>query len=164
MEYRSVGNRCAVFFDSLHLPISREEILTILNKKGFVSVEVDIVTLARQCIVSSRYRRGARLFETPAVVDCSSFIKWLYTQRGIWLPRRSIQQSVMGESVSLNEIVAGDVIFVSGYIDYYHDDPAKGVGHVGISTGEGTIVHTANSKSGVVEISLDDFIGINKFR
>lgn len=164
MEYRVVGNRCAVILSSLHLPISREETLTMLNHKGFVLVEVNIVALARQCIGTSQYRRGARLFEAPAIVDCSSFIKWLYAQRGIWLPRRSIQQRELGELVNLDELVAGDVVFVSGWIDCYHDNPAHGVGHVGIATGDGTIVHAADRKANIVEIPLDEFVGKTKFR
>ena len=60
MEYRSVGSRCAVVLDSLHLPISRKEALTILNDKGFLVIEVDIIALARQCIGASQYRRAAR--------------------------------------------------------------------------------------------------------
>lgn len=163
MEYRSVGNRCAVILDSLHLPISREETFVLLKGKGFVLVEVDIVTLARQCIGTSRYRRGARFFEAPTIVDCSSFIKWLYAQRGVWLPRRSIQQRELGEVVSIDEITAGDVVFVSGWIDYYHDDPANGVGHVGVATDEGTVVHAANKKVNVVETPLDKFVN-SKFR
>ena len=164
MEYRAVGNRCAVILDSLHLPISHEETLIILNHKGFVLVEVDIIALARQCIGISQYRRGARPSEAPLVVDCSSFIKWLYAQRGIWLPRRSIQQRELGEVVNLDELVAGDVVFISGRIDYYHDDPANGVGHVGIATGYGTVVHAADRKVNVVESPLDKFVGETKFR
>ena len=164
MEYRAVGNRCAVILDSLHLPISHEETLIILNHKGFVLVEVDIIALARQCIGISQYRRGARPSEAPLVVDCSSFIKWLYAQRGIWLPRRSIQQRELGEVVNLDELVAGDAVFISGRIDYYHDDPANGVGHVGIATGYGTVVHAADRKVNVVESPLDKFVGETKFR
>ena len=86
VEYRAVENRCAVILDSLGLSISREETLTILNRKGFAVVAVNIISLARRCIGTSQYRRGARLSEAPAVFDCSSFTKWLYGKRGIWLP------------------------------------------------------------------------------
>lgn len=164
MEYRAVGNRCAVILDSLHLPISREESLTTLNNKGFVLVEVDIIALARQCIGTSRYRRDARFFEAPAVVNCSSFVKWLYAQRGIWLPRRAIQQRELGEAVNLDNLVAGDVVFVSGRIDCYHDDPANGSGHVGIATGNGTVIHAANRKAHVVESNLNKFVSKAGFR
>lgn len=168
MEYRAVGNRCAVLLDSLCLPISNEEILITLAHAGFNLIEVDMVRLARGCVGKSTYLRGARPSEAPAVVDCSSFIKWLYGRRGVWLPRRSIQQYELGEATELNRLIAGDVVFISGRIDYYHDDPANGIGHVGMATGEGTIIHAAGKESGVVESSIDDFMnvadGTTKFR
>jgi len=164
MEYRSVGNRCAVALDALRLPISHKEILTILDQKGFRIVDVDLIVLAMQCIGTSRYRRGARLFDAPAIVDCSSFVKWLYAARGIWLPRRSIQQREYGETVDLHEIVGGDLVFVSGWIDYYNDNPSNGVGHVGIATDNGTVIHAANRKDNVTESPLTQFIGTDKFR
>ncbi len=92
VNYRATGNRCAVIIESLCLPISRKETLTILNEKGFTLIKIDIIALARQHIGISQYRRGAKPSEAPVIVNCSSFIKWLYAQRGIWLPRLSIQQ------------------------------------------------------------------------
>lgn len=164
MEYHAVQNRCAVHLPSLNLPISTENSLAILEKKGFKVLEVDIVKLARSCIKTSICRRGAKPSEAPMVVDCSSFIKWLYGQRGIWLPRRSIQQRELGIAVPINEVDAGDVVFVSGWIDYYHTDPKDGVGHVGIATGDGTVIHAADRKAHVVESSFESFIGKTKFR
>lgn len=164
MQYRAVQNRCAVHLSSLNLLFSDTEALVILESKGFKVLEVDLIALARQCIKTSTYRRGARPSEAPMVVDCSSFIKWLYGQHGIWLPRRSIQQRELGTPVPVEEIGAGDVIFVSGWIDYYHTDPKDGVGHVGIATGEGTVVHAADRKAHVVESSFESFIGKTKFR
>ena len=164
MEYRAVGCRCAVSLDSLSLPISNQEALAILAEKGFKIVEIDIIALARHCIGNSQYRRGARMVEAPKIVDCSSFIKWLYAQRGIWLPRRSIQQREIGENIPLEQIDGGDVVFVSGHIDYYYTDPEDGVGHVGIATNAGSVIHAANRKSDVVETPLSSFIGKTKFR
>lgn len=164
MEYRTTGNRCAVALDSLNLSISNEETLGILRKKGFEKVEVDLIELARQCIGKSQYKRGVKISEAPAVLDCSSFMKYLYAQRGIWLPRRSIQQRELGEIIKLEEVNAGDLIFVSGYIDYYINDPLDGVGHVGIVTNENTVIHAANKKNGIIESSITDFIGKEKFR
>jgi len=164
LKYQAVGNRCAVNFKTLALPVSREKALVLLAAKGFHQVDVDIVALARGCVGRSEYRRGARLREAPSILDCSSLIKWLYGQRGIWLPRRSIQQREVGEAVQLEKVVAGDVIFVSGWINYYLDDPSDGVGHVGITTGQGTVIHAANRKTGIVESSIESFVGKTKFR
>jgi len=148
MVYRAVGgcgvnNRVAVVIKDLHLPISEEDAVLVLYKKGFMLLKVDMIKCARQCINSSRYRRGARPSEAPGFVDCSSFTKWLYGKRGIWLPRRSIQQSEMGEAVGLKNVIEG---------------------HVGIVTAEKTIIHAANSKQHVIETPIDDFVGENKFR
>ena len=164
MEYRAVNNRCALILDSMNLPISHQEALEILAKKKFKILEIDLIRLARQCIQTSIYRRGAKLSEAPAVVDCSSFMKWLYAQCGIWLPRRSIQQREYGETIPLHEIIRNDLIFVSGHINYYYDNPANGIGHVGIFTGEGTVIHAANKRLGVIETSLQNFTDEEKFR
>lgn len=164
MEYRAVGNRLAVDIDSLQLPITKQEVLSMLAIKKFKVIETDIVALARKFIGVSKYRRGARLAEAPAIFDCSSFVKWLYGQCGIWLPRRSIQQREFGESVELNQVISGDVVFVSGWIDYYLNDPTDGVGHVGIATGDNTVIHAGNSNVGVIETQFDEFVGKNKFR
>lgn len=164
MEYRAVNNRCAVNIASLRLPVSNQEAIKILSNKGFRIVEVDIIALARSCIKTSTYIRGAKPSEAPMIVDCSSFVKWLYGQCGIWLPRLSIQQRELGVSTPIDKVIAGDVVFVSGCIDYYQTDPGDGVGHVGIVTGEGTIIHAVNRKTRVTESSLEGFIGKSKFR
>ncbi len=164
MEYRAVGTRCAVSIDSLGLPISVEKSLAILISKEFKILEIDLIALARQCTKTSKYLRGAKPSDAPAIVDCSSFIKWLYGQRGMWLPRRSIQQRKLGIPVTLEDIYSGDVVFVSGSIDYYDNDPSDGVGHVGIATGEGTVIHAANREANIIESSLGNFVGKTKFR
>lgn len=163
-QYWAAGRRCAVDMATLKNLGSEEEITFLLAEKGFQMIEIDMITLARERIALSTYRRGARLSEAPEVVDCSGLAKWLYGQRGVWLPRRSIQQREMGKVVDLSDIKAGDLIFTSGRIDYYLDDPADGVGHVGIATNEGTVIHAANRVAGVVESPLNDFAPSGKFR
>lgn len=156
--FRAVSGRCAVVLSSLRLPIPDEKALATLTTLGFSVIEVDLVQLARSRVGVSRYRRGAGAADAPETFDCSSFIKWLYAERGVWLPRRTIQQIALGTAIDTCDILAGDVVFTTGRINYYHDDPTQGVGHVGIATGEGTIVHAANSRKGIIESSLQDFL------
>lgn len=164
MKYRAVGNRCAVNLASLNLPISDDEALKVLEGEGFRRLEVDVVELARRRLGRSEYRRSARPSESPGIVDCSSLMKWLYSQKGIWLPRRTIQQRELGESLMVEEVIAGDLVFTSGCIDYYYDDPADGVGHVGIVTYGRTVIHAANSRAGVIEEELETFLKTRHFR
>ena len=164
MNYLAVGNLCAVDLEELQLPISVEEAMRILLRKGFVVREVDLVQLARNCVGVSSYRRGAKPVEAPSVFDCSSFTRWLYAQRGIWLPRRSIQQREYGEIVAFEDASAGDLVFSSGWIDYWRDDPSDGVGHVGVVTELKTVIHAANKNVGVIESSLESFSSIELLR
>lgn len=80
------------------------------------------------------------------------------------MPRRTIQQIRLGFDVSLAELDRGDLVFTSGFIDYYDFDPSDGVGHVGIATGEETIIHAANRKLGLVETPVSDFLRKYSFR
>jgi len=164
MEYRAVKNRCAVALSSLGLQISKEDALEVLNRKGFKQIDIDIIQIARSCVGSSSYRRGSRLSEAPNFFDCSSFTKWLYGLRGVWLPRRSIQQSELGECVDVSSIESGDLIFVSGWINYYHVDPSFGIGHVGIATDQKTVIHASNSKVGIIESPIEIFMCEPKYR
>lgn len=164
MDYRAVGNRCAVNLIKLQTVASNQELIVLLQKADFNILTVDIVELARSVVGKSQYRRGAKPSEAPSIFDCSSLIKWLYGQCGVWLPRRSIQQREMGERIQADNLSAGDVIYVSGYIDYYTDDPTDGVGHVGIYTGAGTVIHAANRRVGVIESELSTFCTTKNFR
>lgn len=161
MEYRAVGNRCAVDLSTLNLPITQIEALSILENKGFNKIDIDVVQESYNLIGNAIYQRGAKPSQAPKIVDCSSFVKWIYSRRGIWLPRRSIQQRDLGEHIEINDIQSGDVVFISGYIDYYNNDPNDGVGHVGIATGKDTIIHAANKNVHVVESTLAALIGNN---
>lgn len=158
MHYRTVGNRCAVHFQDLHLPVSDQDALRILERIGIRSVEVDLIAIARSIVGKATYKRGAHTEDAPHTFDCSSFIKWLYCQKGIWLPRRSIQQREFGDHVVSKNMQAGDLVFTSGRINYYHNDPDDGVGHVGIATNNNTVIHAASTRRGIIESPYSAFV------
>lgn len=157
MQYRAVENRCAIDLSSLPLP--QEQALALLEVLGFKVVMVCVVETARRLIGQSMYSRGALFGEAPAVLDCSGLVKWVYGQKGIWVPRLSIQQFVHGEEVEISDVRAGDVLFTSGYVNFYDTDPSIRVGHVGLATGEGTVIHAAGKRTGVIEVPVERFIG-----
>jgi len=165
MNFHARNGRCAVDFRRLGLPVPGDRALEILRRLGFREETVDIVTLARERIGLTSYRRGASPNKAPNVVDCSSFTQWLFGQCGIELPRRSIQQRECGRALAVDDIRRGDLVFTtSGYRNYYWNDPADGVGHVAIATGDDTVVHARNSAKGVTESSLDCLTERHRFR
>lgn len=161
-EYRAVGKRIGLDLTRLGLPLSWEQSLEILLEQGFVPENRDIVKQARSCIGLSQYRIGCQYALAPETMDCSSFVKWLYAECGIWLPRLSIQQREYGRIIQgLDYLQPGDLIFKGrrSKRSFYLSHPNDDVGHVGIASGEGTVMHATNPRQGVVEIPTEAFVG-----
>lgn len=77
--------------------------------------------------------------------DCSGFTMLVYQNFGISLPRTAYDQAYAGNSVSLDNIMPGDIV-VSGY-------DGK-VGHASLYIGDEKLVHALNSNVGIVVTSL----------
>lgn len=160
MRYTAVGDRCAVHVPDLNLPISDDHAIAVLRCLGIFEIQVDVVALARSLLTRATYKLGAVLSEAPAVVDCSSFTKWLYAQKGIWIPRLSVQQHAEGQICLPGDRRAGDLVFTRSHQLLYQP------GHVGICTDEGSVIHASFSSAGVAETSYESFIarGFNGIR
>jgi cell wall-associated NlpC family hydrolase len=92
------------------------------------------------------YKRGGT---SPRGTDCSGFTKTVFAEGfGIELPRRSRDQALVGERVSLEELQPGDLVFFDLRPDRY------GIDHVGVYTGGGMFAHA--TRSGVAYDRLAD--------
>ena len=93
-----------------------------------------VVEFARQ-FLGRNYRYGGTSLTSGT--DCSGFTMAVYRNFGISLPHSSRSQRSIGTAVgSLEEAKAGDLICYSG--------------HVALYMGNGQIIHSMNSKKGVV--------------
>lgn len=155
----AAGNRLAVDFHALELPFDTGEIPAILREAGFEVCNVDIVSLARRWKGVSEYRLSAPYKAAPEVVDCATFIKWLFAQKGILLPRQSlaIRDDPVFIPVPSGCAKPGDLVFAGDRRAQYFTDPADNVGHVGLVTGPGMIIHATWSRDvrGVTEAPLE---------
>jgi len=81
-------------------------------------------------------------------IDCSAFVQAvMYQALGVALPRTSLEQSGVGESVEVADLKFGDLLF----FDTMH----KGrVTHVGMYLSDGYFVHSGSS-TGVIVTSLE---------
>lgn len=86
------------------------------------------------------YRDGG---DTPSGFDCSGFVKYVYEQNGVAMPRQVRDQYKLGTSVSRDYLAPGDLVFFSTV--------APGASHVGIMIGGDQFVH-APSERGVVRV------------
>ena len=73
--------------------------------------------------------------------DCSGFVMSVYSAFGVGLPHSSSAMRGVGYGVDVNSMQAGDIVCYSG--------------HVGIYTGNGTIVNALNSSSGITYTNVN---------
>lgn len=80
-------------------------------------------------------------------MDCSGFVKRLYDEVGIKLPRVSKDQSLVGKDVSIKDIKYGDLM-------YFATKGGNRVSHVGVYLGNGELIHASSSMGKIVRINL----------
>jgi peptidoglycan DL-endopeptidase CwlO len=86
------------------------------------------------------YRNGG---DDPAGFDCSGFVKYVFEQNGLSMPRQVRRQFEVGHAVNPRTLEPGDLVFFTTV--------APGASHVGIVIGGDQFVH-APSTSGVVRV------------
>ncbi|MEY9210677.1 C40 family peptidase [Thermobifida halotolerans] len=88
----------------------------------------------------------------PNAFDCSSFVQWAWRQAGVSLPRVTYQQQPALPAVpSIDQLQPGDLVF------FNTNAPGPPPTHVGMYIGDGSFVHAANSRRGVVVDSLSGY-------
>jgi len=86
------------------------------------------------------YRNGGI---DPNGFDCSGFVRYVYQQHGVDMPREVREQFRVGKNVDRDRLEPGDLVFFS--------TTAPGASHVGIVIGGDQFVH-APSERGVVRV------------
>ena len=86
------------------------------------------------------YRSGG---VDPNGFDCSGFVRYVYRQHGVAMPREVREQFRIGKTVDRGRLKPGDLVFFSTV--------APGASHVGIVIGGDQFIH-APSERGVVRV------------
>lgn len=101
-----------------------------------------LITVALDYIGAS-YKYGGN---EPASIDCSAFVKRVFSEVNIKLPRTSREQFEFGVFVPLEQLSEGDLLFFKR---------KKRIGHVGIYIGDNMFIHAAGKGKGVIISSID---------
>jgi cell wall-associated NlpC family hydrolase len=86
------------------------------------------------------YRNGGT---DPGGFDCSGFVKYVFEQNGVAMPRDVRRQFEVGMTIDAAAVLPGDLLFFTTV--------APGASHVGIAVGGDQFVH-APSTTGVVRV------------
>jgi cell wall-associated NlpC family hydrolase len=86
------------------------------------------------------YRNGG---VDPSGFDCSGFVKYVFEQHGVAMPREAREQFSTGRAIDPAMLEPGDLVFFTTV--------APGASHVGIAIGGDQFVH-APSSNGVVRV------------
>ncbi len=92
-----------------------------------------------QKYLGTRYVYGGA---SPSGFDCSGFVYYVLKQCGYSPYRTPADQYKQGTAVGKSELKAGDIVF-------FANTYASGISHVGIYAGNGTFIHSPNSRSTV---------------
>ncbi len=87
------------------------------------------------------YRNGG--VDPASGFDCSGFVRYVYQQHGVPMPRAVREQFQVGKSIKRDRLEPGDLVFFSTV--------APGASHVGIMIGGDQFIH-APSERGVVRV------------
>jgi cell wall-associated NlpC family hydrolase len=139
IKHKKIKHSKNLFFDDLIK--EQKKLLATLNKRRFDNIIDD----------AKKYLGGKYVWggTGPKGFDCSGYIKYLYKQKGIELPRTAYQQSKVGKLVKRDELKKGDLLFF--LTDKKRHIP---ITHVGMYIGNDKFIHAASKKKGIIISSL----------
>lgn len=106
----------------------------------------ELITLAKSYI-GSPYKLGGDQYTG---IDCSGFVKQVFSPFGVRLPRTAREQFQAGARIERDELAPGDLIF-------FNTRKTGDASHVGIFLGEDKFIHATTRNGGRVRIdSLAD--------
>lgn len=103
--------------------------------------------------MDTRYLYGGNRLETG--FDCSGFVRFVFHESGIELPRMARVQSKVGRPVDRKKLRKGDLVF-------FHVRGRR-IDHVGLFIGDDAFVHASKSGSKVKVSSLKNPFWVQRF-
>jgi cell wall-associated NlpC family hydrolase len=111
----------------------------------YTLTDVDVSKLIASALdyIGASYKYGGN---HPASIDCSAFVKRVFSEVKIPLPRTSREQFELGVEIPLDQLSEGDLLFFTR---------KKRIGHVGIYIGDNMFIHAAGKGKGVIISSIN---------
>lgn len=117
-------------------------------RKDIKNLNKIIILKKAKELMGKKYVFGAKVGDLNNF-DCSSFVKALYKEIGVELPRVSKEQSKIGKKISINDLEIGDLIFFNTLGNY--------ISHVGIYIGNGKFIHASSKAKKTVVSNFEGY-------
>lgn len=104
---------------------------------GVSSVRSNLISTAKKYL-GNRYVYGGT--SLTGGIDCSAYVRAIYSMYGYSLPRTSREQARIGTSISYSNAKPGDLLFYGN---------SSGINHVAMYIGNGQIIHASNPSDGI---------------
>ena len=112
----------------------------------------DIPPLAKAVLRTARSYLPEEEGKRKTPKDCSDFVRKVFLENGLDLPRTAVEMSLTGDRVgSSKNLRMGDLVFFSG------EKVSRIVGHVGVYVGNGIFIHLPSTKIVVMESMYSDY-------
>ncbi|HWI41218.1 MAG TPA: C40 family peptidase [Verrucomicrobiae bacterium] len=116
-----------------------DELLLAEARGGLTALEEAALPL-----IGTRYRFGGT---SESGIDCSAFVRKVYSLLNLPLPRTAREQFLIGKDIPPEEVRRGDLIFFQTYADY--------ASHVGIYLGDDRMIHASSGGKKVMISNLN---------
>lgn len=124
--------------------INKENVKKTVNNKE----EKIKILMAAKKLLGKNYLYGASINDLNNF-DCSSFVKRIYKEAGLSLPRTSKEQSQVGKKINRNSLEIGDLVFFNTL--------GNGVSHVGMYIGNNKFVHASSKADKIIVSNLSGY-------
>jgi cell wall-associated NlpC family hydrolase len=117
-------------------------------QKG-ATVRVHAIVDGNAVVETARRYLGVRYVlggTTPKAFDCSGFVRYVFRQHGLEMPRTAHEQAALGQAPD-GELEPGDLLFFYG---------GRGAQHIAIYIGQDSIIHAS---SGAHRVKVDRLSG-----
>lgn len=115
--------------------------------------KADLIMKAARQYHGAPYHLGG---ETKRGIDCSALVMLSYKNAGITLPRTSLEQSKIGQSIKLENAQPGDLVFFK-FKNSSSNNPVNHVGIISRIEKNGIVYfYHASTSLGVTESNLDE--------
>ncbi len=119
-------------------------------------------TLIKETLVDHMLDNGRQYLGRPykfrnprgEIMDCSNFVRYLYSMEGLTIPRTASQQAAFTTKIPLSEVQKGDLLFFKG-----RSLASSRVGHVGmvieVNGDQVKMIHSSNRGIVIDDISMN---------